>query len=311
MVNLIAKEVTKPFFCSSVEVEADEEKKFTNLLKEIVGSNFFVIEVDQVKELCIRTKLDINELLQKLIAPAKSFSDPAILNYQVGAAALGVSGKIYLGVNFEFLGFPLNQTVHGEQFLLGHARNQGEQQLVAMALSAAPCGHCRQFINELGADAKSLLILTPDNPPIKFRELLPVPFGPDDLDVVGGLLTSPKEFRKASHLCALTANAIDAALRSYVPYTHSFAGVAIKTKDGKIFTGSNLENAAFNPSLSPFQGALVALKAAGQGYEEISEVVIAESLSAKSQHALFSELILKSIAPGASFKVENLDLLDK
>ncbi|MEG3387511.1 hypothetical protein V5H41_28630, partial [Salmonella enterica] len=40
------------------------------------------------------------------------------------------------------------------------------------------------------------------------------------------------------------------------PYSHSPSGVALECKDGRIFTGSYAENAAFNPTLPPLQGAL-------------------------------------------------------
>jgi len=36
-------------------------------------------------------------------------------------------------------------------------------------------------------------------------------------------------------------------------YTFDYAGVALKTSDGGIFTGSLAENAAFNPSMSPLE----------------------------------------------------------
>src|SRR6185437_16937517 len=53
--------------------------------------------------------------------------------------------------------------------------------------------------------------------------------------------------------------ALAAANSSYAPYTSSYAGVALKTRDGGIFTGSVAENAAFNPSMSPLEAAIVNL----------------------------------------------------
>lgn len=35
---------------------------------------------------------------------------------------------------------------------------------------------------------------------------------------------------------------------SYAPYSHFHVGVALLTKDGKIYTGCNIENAAYGPS---------------------------------------------------------------
>ena len=35
---------------------------------------------------------------------------------------------------------------------------------------------------------------------------------------------------------------------SYAPYSHFHVGAALLTKDGKIYTGCNIENAAYGPS---------------------------------------------------------------
>ncbi len=39
-----------------------------------------------------------------------------------------------------------------------------------------------------------------------------------------------------------------ARLRSYSPYSHFCVGAALLTADGKIYTGCNIENAAFTPT---------------------------------------------------------------
>jgi hypothetical protein len=39
--------------------------------------------------------------------------------------------------------------VHAEQFLVANMMQHGEQRLETLAISAAPCGHCRQFFSEL------------------------------------------------------------------------------------------------------------------------------------------------------------------
>ena len=44
---------------------------------------------------------------------------------------------------------PLNASIHAEQFAVVTALRAGETALRAIATTAAPCGHCRQFMNEL------------------------------------------------------------------------------------------------------------------------------------------------------------------
>lgn len=266
------------------------------------AANPFVIPAKQVDEMLRTRGIEIEQFLVELIPVARSFARPPVSNYQVGAAALGKSGNVYLGVNLEFLDLPLNETIHGEQFLIVNARNQGETGIVAMALSAAPCGHCRQFLNEIG---ENLNILTPNAPPRVLSSLLPEAFGPKDLGVIGNLFDQPNACPLFPHEKPLVEKAMQAAYASYAPYSHSKSGVAIRTRGGKIYSGSYLENAAFNPSLSPLQAALVALVADLGNYEEISEVVLVEKIGAKSSHEVSTKALLKCIAPNAHFKLEN------
>ena len=65
------------------------------------------------------------------------------------AVGLGASGCLYVGVNLEFARLPLYNSVHAEQFLLINALHHGEREIRRLAVSAAPCGHCRQFYSEL------------------------------------------------------------------------------------------------------------------------------------------------------------------
>ncbi|MGS6554521.1 hypothetical protein ACUWFG_20225, partial [Escherichia coli] len=74
--------------------------------------------------------------------------------------------------------------------------------------------------------------------------------------------------------------AIAAANRSHMPYSKSPSGVALECKDGRIFSGSYAENAAFNPTLPPLQGALILLNLKGYDYPDIQRAVLAEKADA-------------------------------
>jgi len=278
----------------------------TTDIKNLIPSNPFVIEAAKVDEILQISGLSLQEFMQLLIPVAQEFSHPEISNYKVGAVALGKSGNIYLGVNLEFKEHPLNQCVHGEQFLVANVKNAGETGLVALALSAAPCGHCRQFLNEID-HGLALQIFIPNRPPMQLSELLPESFGPKDLGFRGGLL-STLPLLPADHSCTFIAKALEAAQQSYAPYSNSQSGVAIKTHDGKIYSGSYLETVAFNPSLSPLQTALVSLLVDQKGYQDISEVVLVEGLNPMISQASVTEQLLKSIAPNAQFNLEKIDL---
>lgn len=296
------REKAKDIYALQIELE----KQRCGLVRikticEIAGPNLFHISPENVEKIQISLGISKEELLSTLVSLAKTSALPAISKYQVGAAGLGKSGAIYLGVNIEFE-CPLNQAIHGEQCLVANLRNHNEEKLVKIALSAAPCGHCRQFLYELDMTMGELIILLPGMEPKTLAELLPYPFGPKDLGKECGLLQS-KEIMISTNEDPLAAKAIEAAAASYAAHTDAKSGVAIKTKDGEIFQGCYLENAAFNPSLSPFQTAIAVLVTAGKYYADIDEIVLVELETAKfSQHS-FTEPLVKEIAPHAKYRV--------
>ena len=74
---------------------------------------------------------------------------PPLAHPLCSAVGLGSSGALYVGVNLEFARLPLYNSVHAEQFLLVNALHHGEREIRQLVVSAAPCGHCRQFYSEL------------------------------------------------------------------------------------------------------------------------------------------------------------------
>lgn len=283
-------------------------EEISHLLSEMIAPNPFFISADKVKEIRACCDLTVNELLRMLVPIAKMYARPPISNYKVGIAVLGRSGAIYLGVNLEFLGIPLNEAIHGEQFAITNARGHDETEIIAIALSAAPCGHCRQFLSELEG-SRNIQILILDLDAVPLSSLLPDAFGPEDLGLTGNPLTptGKYDFVFSTEDSPLLIKAGEAAFASYAPYTESKSGVAIRLKSGKIYSGSYLENAAFNPSISPLQAALISLVANREEYSEMSEVILIEKQSAKISQETMSREILKKIAPKAIFNVKKLD----
>ena len=109
----------------------------------------FRLEADHVEQLLQDHGLTEDQLLTTLISSASKLARPPISSFHVGAVGLGTSGALYVGVNLEFARLPLYNSVHAEQFLLVNALHHGERGIRKLAISAAPCGHCRQFYSEL------------------------------------------------------------------------------------------------------------------------------------------------------------------
>jgi cytidine deaminase len=192
---------------------------------------------------------------QALLPLAATFSIAPISGFHVGAVAVGASGAFYLGSNLEFTGVPLSATLHAEQSAVLNAWMHGESKLQALTISAAPCGHCRQFLWEL-PDAATLPIFI-EQTQTTLNQLLPTPFGTPRpsgqglLDSPTAKLQSTPPLRDAS-----ARRALSAAQHSYTPYTNTPEGFEIKCADGQHFTGRSAENSAFNPSVPAVLTAL-------------------------------------------------------
>jgi cytidine deaminase len=96
---------------------------------------------------------------------------------------------------------------------------------------------------------------------------------------------------------------LDAARKSYASHTGAHSGVAIGTQSGRIFKGAYIENAAYNPSLSPLQAALAALIVAGNPYSAISKVALVELNGAVISQKSVTEAALSEIAPDATLQI--------
>jgi len=256
------------------------------------------IPAAEVAQFLRSSGMTVDELMLALIPEARKFALPPISNFFVGAVALGSSGSLYFGANFEFVGQALSFTVHGEQAATAHAISCGESGMQKLAVSAAPCGYCRQFLYEL-TTASTLQILLPNTPAALLTSLIPNAFGPGDLGVTAALM-SPQ-----SHGMTLSSEAgdpvVQAALKaanaSYAPYSFDYAGVALKTRDGGIFTGSVAEDAAFNPSMSPLEAAVVSLViSGGKSYGDIVDAVLVEMADSKAGQAAATRAALDAIS---------------
>jgi cytidine deaminase len=71
----------------------------------------------------------------------------------------------------------------------------------------------------------------------------------------------------------LVLRAIDMQSRSYCPYSRFPVGAALQCADGTLFTGCNVENAAYGSSLCAERTALV--KAVSEGAKRFTAIAVA------------------------------------
>jgi len=303
----------------------DRQKQFEAELKEFPKSVRDILKTiplqagrlfsPQCTELIKHLGIDPEELMTRLLPLAKIYAVVPVSQFQVGAVAMaGEQGTrdradpfdLFLGANMEFIHQSLNQTIHAEQSASQHAWHQGAPYLKAIAASEAPCGHCRQFLYEFENNAE-MMVIAPGRGNRAYRktllsDLLPEAFGPLDLGNSSGLMSPAPQDRKLRLNAAAKDRTIDEALsaaeKSYAPYTQNFAGCALETQTGEIYSGRYVESAAYNPSLPPLQSAILCMNMATLAEQRsIQRVVLVEKPTVVNLRNV-TELLLGSWAPG-------------
>ena len=129
------------------------------------------------------------------------------------------------------------------------------REIVTLHVSETPCGHCRQFMRELSNS--SALKIHCKGQTFQIEDLLPGAFG-ENRKKGHGLLDSTATYFDHDKTKPTTQAqlAINAAQRSYAPYSQSPEGFVAQCLDGHFFSGRAAESIAFNPSVS---GVVVAL----------------------------------------------------
>lgn len=290
-----------------------------------IPENDGYLRPQQIDEMLSILGIELGEFMIRLLPIAAAYAIVPISNFKVGAVAQGVddrgknTGSLYLGANLEFMGEALSIGLHAEQSATTSAWMAGERGIRRLALSASPCGYCRQFLYEL-VSASNLSILLPNKEgksysEIAFSEFLPEAFGPDDLGVQAKLMKHQREQPNLRIVNSTTDNlarqALQAATKSYAPYTKGYAGCAIQTMEGRVFLGQYAENAAYNPSISPLHTALSVMNMSFPAGSErkLSRVVLVEVPHRTSQRSLV-EQVLRSFAPEVALEYYEAEQLN-
>ena len=73
----------------------------------------------------------------------------------------------------------------------------------------------------------------------------------------------------------LIAKAKEAMTKAYAPYSHFQVGAALLAKDGRVFTGCNVENATYGATICAERTAVT--KAVSEGVREFEKIAIVAS----------------------------------
>lgn len=120
----------------------------------------------------------------ELLAAADATAARAYAPYSsflVGCAVLARDGRVVEGVNVENASYPLGVCAERAAFARAVAEGYRPGDFVAVAITASPCGGCRQWLLEMGVprvvfrNGGRVVAMTPD-------ELLPESFDSTDLE---------------------------------------------------------------------------------------------------------------------------------
>lgn len=89
--------------------------------------------------------------------------------------------------------------------------------------------------------------------------------------------------------------ALAAREKAYVPYSDFMVGAALRAKDGRIFTGCNVENAAFTPTSCAERTAL--FKAVAEGVTEFTDIAVVGRPPRRGERA--DHFSLRGVPPGS------------
>jgi len=127
--------------------------------------------------------------LEELSQAARNASKHAYApysNFPVGAALMTTSGKTFVGCNVENASYGL--TMCAERNAIFQMAARGERQIEMIVIytptptPTAPCGACRQVMNEFSPDARVVCTCDGDETiDTTVRALLPDAFGPQNL----------------------------------------------------------------------------------------------------------------------------------
>ncbi|QTH63320.1 cytidine deaminase [Psychrosphaera ytuae] len=279
-------------------------------LHEQIALQGGVLKAEQVLALCNQFSLSFSELKEQLLPICEMFAVAPISQFKAAAIAQGeyvtdgvlegeeAVANLYFGANLEFEYQALSLVVHAEQTAINNAWHHGEPKITGMTINAAPCGYCRQFMNEVRGAREMPMQVSGRNTDLD--TLLPEPFNPASLGVNEMLFDDLRQTIEFEQKVDRVLQ--DAMETSYAPYTKNNSACLIETVDNQRFVGRYAENCAYSPSLSPLQSALSQMMMHGLNpYKHpIKRITLAE-VEGKANQLGVSQCVLQSLSSDIEF----------
>ncbi|KAG7541002.1 Cytidine/deoxycytidylate deaminase zinc-binding domain [Arabidopsis thaliana x Arabidopsis arenosa] len=236
----------------------------------------FILTLEEAASKGVSTPSDFLKLKEDAVILARA----PISGVQDAVLGLASSDRIFLGVNVEFEGLPLQHSISAEQFLVANLALNFEQELHACLLPS------RFYLESFEEDVPLLLV------PQNNRLALSDPVSAAEICLNPEHCSHPK------------CRALTAANKSYAQYSNCPSGVALIC-EGEVYKGWCIESAAYYLSLGPVQAALVDFVARGEGkgFEMITGAVLVEMNDANVSQEATARVLLETIAPGCVLNV--------
>jgi cytidine deaminase len=109
--------------------------------------------------------------------------------------------------------------------------------------------------------------------------------------------------RTSSNYQALIRAAKQAKRLAYAPYSHFRVGAAIKTRQGKVYTGCNIENSSYGLTICAERTAI--FKAISEGEREFTAIAVASDDPDYCPPCGACRQVLMDLAPSVDFIMVN------
>jgi len=257
----------------------------------------------ETNDIAAASKISHREIMFMLLNAASLIAAERNESSFGSAVVEGGSGALYAGIPVSWKSKDIKFVAHGPQSAVLNAWHQGETEIRNIVTETPLCVCCRQFLREIWTWEKIEILLAESGfETLKKGSITEGKFDLRGLKLAGIKARLMNELRRNLTLGKpqdneMTNIALNAASDSYVPYSHNYAGVAIKTKNGHVHQGRCLEIHDSIAGLLAIESGLINLILGGDTVSDVAEVHLVEKRSAVTQFSATQKLAMAMDVP--------------